>query len=196
MNDAQFHAPAVADIDNLGILVTDLLRLFRAADLVDLSLIDDGSGRRVSRPGLGVGRHRDQDRRRKQNFQCAVFHSVLLNGISILASRLRVVYSNLMQAIARANRVFPGKDCGIIVDYNGMLKSLRETLAKYAVGDEDDDGGEIVAPIEELVAALVEAITAAEEHPGTLDSMQTAFGCYRLRPYRGFAGCSRCGLHV
>ncbi|MCB9512903.1 MAG: type I restriction endonuclease subunit R, partial [Candidatus Latescibacteria bacterium] len=29
---------------------------------------------------------------------------------------------NLMQAIARANRVFPGKDCGVIVDYNGMLK--------------------------------------------------------------------------
>jgi type I restriction enzyme R subunit len=36
---------------------------------------------------------------------------------------------NLMQAIARANRVYPGKDCGVIVDYNGMLKSLREALA-------------------------------------------------------------------
>ena len=35
----------------------------------------------------------------------------------------------LMQAIARANRVFPGKDFGLIVDYNGMLKSLREALA-------------------------------------------------------------------
>ena len=31
----------------------------------------------------------------------------------------------LMQAIARANRVYPGKDFGLIVDYNGMLKSLR-----------------------------------------------------------------------
>jgi hypothetical protein len=29
------------------------------------------------------------------------------------------------QAIARANRVYPGKDFGLIVDYNGMLKSLR-----------------------------------------------------------------------
>ena len=27
----------------------------------------------------------------------------------------------LMQAIARANRVYPGKDFGLIVDYNGML---------------------------------------------------------------------------
>ena len=60
---------------------------------------------------------------------------------------------NLMQAIARANRVFPGKDCGVIVDYNGMLKSLREALAQYALGDEGDGGGGggIVAPIEELV---------------------------------------------
>lgn len=36
----------------------------------------------------------------------------------------------LMQAIARANRVYPGKDFGLIVDYNGMLKSLREALAQ------------------------------------------------------------------
>jgi len=35
----------------------------------------------------------------------------------------------LMQAIARANRVYPGKDCGVIVDYNGVLRSLREALA-------------------------------------------------------------------
>jgi type I restriction enzyme R subunit len=73
---------------------------------------------------------------------------------------------NLMQAIARANRVYPGKDCGVIVDYNGMLKSLREALAQYALGDEDkgDGEGDIVAPIEELVAALVQAIEAAERH--------------------------------
>ena len=71
----------------------------------------------------------------------------------------------LMQAIARANRVYPGKDCGLIVDYNGMLKSLREALAQYALGDDDDDGGEeIVAPIEELVQALLEAIEATEAH--------------------------------
>lgn len=77
----------------------------------------------------------------------------------------------LMQAIARANRIYPGKDCGVIVDYNGMLKSLREAFAQYAVGDGDEGGGgsgdgetEIVAPIEELVKALVQSIEAAESH--------------------------------
>jgi type I restriction enzyme, R subunit len=70
----------------------------------------------------------------------------------------------LMQAIARANRVYPGKDFGLIVDYNGMLKSLREALAKYALGDDGSGGEEIVAPIDERVQALIEAIEATEAH--------------------------------
>ena len=70
----------------------------------------------------------------------------------------------LMQAIARANRVYPGKDFGLIVDYNGMLKSLREAMAQYALGDGGTGGEEIVAPIEERVQALIEAIEATEAH--------------------------------
>ena len=69
----------------------------------------------------------------------------------------------LMQAIARANRRYPGKDFGLIVDYNGMLKSLREALAQYALGDDGGDE-EIVAPLEERVAALQDAIEATEVH--------------------------------
>jgi type I restriction enzyme R subunit len=89
-----------------------------------------------------------------------------------------------MQAIARANRVYPGKDCGVIVDYNGMLKSLREALAQYALGDDEGDGGGggIVAPIEELVVALVEAIEAAEGHLRAL-----GFEPARLAGAKGFA---------
>jgi type I restriction enzyme R subunit len=96
---------------------------------------------------------------------------------------------NLMQAIARANRVFPGKDCGVIVDYNGMLKSLREALAMYALGDEDygagggggGGGGGIVAPIEDLVASLLQAIEAAEKH-----LLGLGFDAARLRGATGF----------
>jgi len=89
----------------------------------------------------------------------------------------------LMQAIARANRVFPDKDCGVIVDYNGMLKSLREALAQYALGDDEDgDGGGIVAPVEELVASLLQAIEAAEKH-----LLELGFDANRLRGATGFA---------
>ena len=75
----------------------------------------------------------------------------------------------LMQAIARANRVYPDKDSGLIVDYNGMLKSLREALAQYALGDDGAGDEEIVAPIEERVQALIEAIEATEAHLRGLD---------------------------
>ncbi len=46
-----------------------------------------------------------------------------------------------MQAIARANRVHEGKNNGLLIDYNGILTSLRAALARYSraeVGSEDE----------------------------------------------------------
>ena len=40
----------------------------------------------------------------------------------------------LMQAIARANRVYPGKDFGLIVDYNGILKKPARGAGAIRVG--------------------------------------------------------------
>src|SRR5437870_13284136 len=37
----------------------------------------------------------------------------------------------LMQTIARANRVFPGKHSGVIVDYANVFASLEKALAIY-----------------------------------------------------------------
>lgn len=88
----------------------------------------------------------------------------------------------LMQAIARANRRYPGKDFGLIVDYNGMLKALREALAQYALGDDGNGGNEIVAPIEERVRALLDAIEATERH-----LLGLGFDSARLHGAKGFA---------
>ena len=43
---------------------------------------------------------------------------------------------NLMQAIARVNRVFPGKESGLIVDYIGLNKSLSQALSDYTARDQ------------------------------------------------------------
>ena len=92
----------------------------------------------------------------------------------------------LMQAIARANRVYPGKDFGLIVDYNGMLRSLREALAQYALGDDGTGGEEIVAPIEERVQALIEAIKATEAHlRGHGFNPATLLGCVGFARVKG-----------
>lgn len=120
-------------------------------------------------------------------FRVAIVCAMWLTGFDV--ESLATLYidkpmkaHNLMQAIARANRVYPGKDCGVIVDYNGMLSSLRKALAQYALGDDEDpQGGDIVGPIEELVAALLEAIEAAEAHLRSL-----GFDATRLRGAAGF----------
>ena len=84
----------------------------------------------------------------------------------------------LMQAIARANRKAKGKNNGHIVDYNGMLKSLRAALAKYGDGhtgaehdrdkgkeDKESEGEEAPAEgLEVLLAEFVEALTQCEGH--------------------------------
>ena len=41
---------------------------------------------------------------------------------------------SLMQTIARANRVFPGKQSGLIVDYANVFSSLEKALAIYGKG--------------------------------------------------------------
>lgn len=86
----------------------------------------------------------------------------------------------LMQAIARANRRYPGKHFGLIVDYNGMLKSLREALAQYALGDEGGEE-EIVAPVEERVGALLDAIEETDAH-----LLRLGFDVRRLVGAKGF----------
>jgi type I restriction enzyme R subunit len=43
---------------------------------------------------------------------------------------------NLMQAIARVNRVFPGKESGLIVDYIGLNKPLAQALSDYTARDQ------------------------------------------------------------
>ncbi|WP_415302096.1 type I restriction endonuclease subunit R [Alcaligenes sp. SJTW-7] len=44
----------------------------------------------------------------------------------------------LLQAIARVNRTYPGKKFGLIVDYVGLTKHLREALKIYASDDQDE----------------------------------------------------------
>ena len=64
----------------------------------------------------------------------------------------------LMQTIARANRVFPGKHSGMIVDYANVFASLERALAIYGAGK---GGTSPVQDKQQLVAELRKAIEAA-----------------------------------
>lgn len=70
-------------------------------------------------------------------FRLAIVCAMWLTGFDV--ESLATLYIDkpmqshtLMQAIARANRVAEGKPNGLIVDYNGILQSLRRALATYA----------------------------------------------------------------
>ena len=103
----------------------------------------------------------------KHRFRVAVVCAMWLTGFDVEC--LSTLYIDkpmkahtLMQAIARANRRFPGKDFGLVVDYNGMLTALRAALSQYALGDDTAGAPEIVAPLQARVAGLDDAIAEAE----------------------------------
>jgi type I restriction enzyme R subunit len=58
----------------------------------------------------------------------------------------------LMQAIARADRVFKDKEGGLIVDYLGIADDLKKALAEYTKGDQK----QTAIPQEEAVALMLE----------------------------------------
>jgi len=146
--------------------------------------------RALMKQGFEVGDRRvdveSAFKRPEHPFRVAIVCAMWLTGFDVEC--LSTLYIDkpmkahtLMQAIARANRVYPGKDFGLIVDYNGMLKSLREALAQYALGDDADGPEEIVAPIEERVQALIDALEETEKHLRGL-----GFEPNRLTGARGF----------
>ena len=72
----------------------------------------------------------------------------------------------LMQTIARANRVFPDKNNGLIVDYVGIFRNLQKALAIYG----SDSGGGVkpgetpVADKQELVRMLRGVIKETKQY--------------------------------
>lgn len=67
----------------------------------------------------------------------------------------------LMQAIARANRVYPDKPCGIIVDYVNVFKYMKKALTDYATGD---DGAEFPAKdIDQLIIHIDTTINESDK---------------------------------
>ena len=86
----------------------------------------------------------------------------------------------LMQTIARANRVFPDKDNGLIVDYVGVFRNLERALAIYGA---DSTGSAVDSPIRpkddlvaELSAALAEVADFCDANDIDLDDMEAAQG--------------------
>jgi type I restriction enzyme R subunit len=68
----------------------------------------------------------------------------------------------LMQTIARANRVAPGKESGLIVDYVGIFRALQKALAIYARPAPGKEPAEPIVSKDALVTALRAALVEAD----------------------------------
>ena len=111
-----------------------------------------------SQPGLDE-KFKDTDDPLRLVFVCAMW----LTGFD--APSCSTVYLDkpmrnhtLMQTIARANRVFPGKHSGAIVDYANVFASLEKALAIYGAGK---GGKSPVKDKQQLVEELNNAVTEA-----------------------------------
>lgn len=85
------------------------------------------------------------------NFKTAVVVDMWITGFDVPS--LAVMYIDkplqkhtLVQTISRVNRVFEGKDKGLVVDYIGIQQNMMQAMKRY--GDEQD------SPIEELKVTL------------------------------------------
>ncbi|HBI2180908.1 TPA: DUF3387 domain-containing protein, partial [Listeria monocytogenes] len=88
-----------------------------------------------------------QFKNNNSNFQIAIVVDMWITGFDVPS--LAVMYNDkplkkhtLIQTISRVNRVFEGKDKGLVVDYIGIRKAMLEALKQY--------GGDQGNPIDDL----------------------------------------------
>ena len=98
---------------------------------------------------IGNKRHRDELAKEFKNndsqLKIAIVVDMWLTGFDVPSLATMYVYKpmkgyNLMQAIARVNRVFGDKEGGLVVDYVGIASALKEAMNDYTSRDRKNYG--------------------------------------------------------
>lgn len=98
---------------------------------------------------IGNKRYRDglaQDfKKNDSDFKIAIVVDMWLTGFDVPSLATMYVYKpmsgyNLMQAIARVNRVFEDKEGGLVVDYVGIAAALKQAMNDYTIRDRKNYG--------------------------------------------------------
>jgi len=105
-----------------------------------------------------VGNKRRRDELAKEfkdndsEMKIAIVVDMWLTGFDVPSLATMYVYKpmqgyNLMQAIARVNRVFRDKEGGLIVDYVGIAAALKQAMNDYTVRDKKNYGDTDIAKV-------------------------------------------------
>lgn len=86
----------------------------------------------------------------QSELKIAIVVDMWLTGFDVPSLSTMYVYKpmaghNLMQAIARVNRVFPEKQGGLIVDYIGIAQALKRAMKEYTKRDQKQFGDPDIA---------------------------------------------------
>ncbi len=108
---------------------------------------------------------KDDDSRLRIVFVCAMWLTGFdVKTLSCLYIDKPMKAHTLMQTIARANRVAAGKSNGLVIDYIGIVKALRQALADYTANPEgQESGSDPTVDKKELIKHVMEAIVAATD---------------------------------
>ena len=113
---------------------------------------------------------KDPDSNLRIVFVCAMW----ITGFDVL--NLSTLYLDkplknhtLMQTIARANRVYPGKTNGLIVDYIGVFRNIQRALSIYATPESGASIDDIIKEKEELVELLISTVKQTRKFLEKLD---------------------------
>ncbi len=101
----------------------------------------------------GTKHKKEMERRFKDEndpLKIAIVVDMWLTGFDVPSLATMYVFKpmkghNLMQAIARVNRVYKGKEGGLVVDYIGIANALKRAMRDYTVRDQDNYGNMDVA---------------------------------------------------
>ncbi|WP_423832299.1 type I restriction endonuclease subunit R [Streptococcus equinus] len=105
---------------------------------------------------IGNKRHRDelanQFKDNESPLKIAIVVDMWLTGFDVPSLATMYVYKpmqgyNLMQAIARVNRVFGDKEGGLVVDYVGIASALKQAMNDYTTRDKKNYGDTDVATV-------------------------------------------------
>ncbi|MBB6625091.1 type I restriction endonuclease subunit R [Clostridium gasigenes] len=118
----------------------------------------------------------------KDELELVIVRDMWLTGFDVPAMHTMYVDKpmkghNLMQAIARVNRVFKDKAGGVVVDYIGILESLKSALKQYTDSDKGNTGIDTSAAI----AIMMEKLELLREILYKYDYSEFMTGSPRLR---------------
>ena len=128
---------------------------------------------------------KDKDSKLRVVFVCAMWLTGFdVKTLSCLYIDKPMKAHTLMQTIARANRVAEGKTNGLIIDYIGIVKALRQALADYTANPEGEGGNDPTIDKKELINHVYETIAAAtaflNEHEFELIDLIEADSFFKL----------------